>query len=517
MDTEKLKEKILQLAIQGKLVRQNPDDEPASVLLDKIETEKQNLIKEKKIKKQKPIPGILEDEIPFKIPENWVWCRLGDIGEIYNGNSINSKLKEEKYLGVKEGYPYIGTKDVYADSITINYENGVKIPYSELKNFKIANEGSVLICAEGGNAGKKIGFLTENVTFGNKLLNFNGYNNIINRYVYYVFQSLYFYTYFTEYKTGIIGGISINKFKELPIPVPPLSEQKTIVQKLDDLFILMNNMENDKKKLLDVINLTRNKVLKLAVQGKLINQNPDDEPASVLLDKIETEKQNLIKEKKIKKQKPIPGILEDEIPFKIPENWVWCRLGTLVHSFQNGISKRSGKLGQETVVLRLADIKNNRINLEDTRRIVLDDVELNRYSLNTGDILITRVNGSADIVGSFTPVENVQDISYCDHFIRMKLFNEYIYPPYIVLLGKSELVRKKIKNLFITTAGQKTVNQTHISSIPVILPPLEEQQRIVQKVDELMKLCDELEQNIEKSKNYSEMLMQSVLQEAFKN
>lgn len=229
---DKLKKSILQSAIQGKLTEQLATDDNVEDLLQAIKEEKERLIKEKKIKKQKPLPEITEDEIPFTIPENWKWIRINDVSSIYTGNSINAKEKELKYSNVKQGYNYIATKDVDFNNCIL-YENGVKIPFET--NFKIAKKGATLMCIEGGNAGRKVGFLKEDVCFGNKLCSFNPMK-IYDRYIFYVVQAPLFINNFKINMTGIIGGVSINKLKMILIPLPPLAEQKRIVEKLDKLL-----------------------------------------------------------------------------------------------------------------------------------------------------------------------------------------------------------------------------------------------------------------------------------------
>ena len=237
----------------------------------------------------------------------------------------------------------------------------------------------------------------------------------------------------------------------------------------------------------------RELILTLAVQGKLVPQDPKDEPASELLKKIRAEKDRLIAEGKIKRDKPLAEIAEEEKPFGLPASWEPVRLNELLPEFQNGASSRGDVGGKSVTVLRLADIKNRRISLADTRQIPIAERDILKYHLQVGDILITRVNGSADIVGQFNLCETAVDAIYCDHFIRMRVSNQWIEPTYLALVSESSLMRRRVKELFITTAGQKTVNQGHIGSLPFGLPPLAEQSRIVTRVEELMRLCDALE------------------------
>ena len=241
----KLREYILQLAVQGKLVPQDPNDEPASELLKKIKSEKDKLIAEGKIKKEKPLEPISPDDIPFDIPNNWKWVRLIDLGSIFNGNSINESEKKNKYEKISEGYPYLSTKDIGYGDLNINYETGVKIPFNE--SFKIAKSNNILICSEGGSAGKKIALTNQDICFGNKLITLDPIQFVIPMFIFYLYQTPSFFELFKSKMTGIIGGISINEFKSLTIPLPPLEEQKRIVSRVEQLMKLCDELEEKQK------------------------------------------------------------------------------------------------------------------------------------------------------------------------------------------------------------------------------------------------------------------------------
>lgn len=191
--------------------------------------------------------------------QGWEIKKLGEIGNIYNGNSINAEEKKKKYTGVS-GYPYIGTKDIGFDSV-IDYNNGVNIPYNN-NSFKIAHANSVLICMEGGSAGRKIGFVNQDICFGNKLLSITPNADICGKYVFYYLKSNAFIESFKELLTGIIGGVSIGKFKEIPIPVPPLDEQKEIVKKLDSISEKVRKVEENYKKVLEECDKLKQATLK---------------------------------------------------------------------------------------------------------------------------------------------------------------------------------------------------------------------------------------------------------------
>jgi len=245
-----LRKSVLQEAIQGKLVPQDPNDEPALLLINKINEEKKHLVKsgilkakdviESSIfkgddnkyyeKKGKNIIDITE-EIQFDIPSNWIWMRFQDIALIYTGNSISESEKKMRYMQ-SNGIEYIATKDVGFDG-SIDYNNGIHIPDNYQKNFKIAPKDSILLCIEGGSAGRKIAILLKDVCFGNKLCCFSPYNVLYNKYIYYYLQAPQFIGIFHSKRSGIIGGVSINNVKRFLIPIPPFEEQKRIVAKIE--------------------------------------------------------------------------------------------------------------------------------------------------------------------------------------------------------------------------------------------------------------------------------------------
>lgn len=257
MNAQQLKKSILQWAMQGKLIPQNPNDEPASILLTKIQQEKEVLIQQKKIKPTKNPSYIfrgedglfyetinnttksIQNEIPFDIPTSWEWVRLGEVASIYTGNSINENEKKKHFMGINTGRPYIATKDIEFNN-SINYENGVFIPPTYHK-FRVAPQNSVLLCIEGGSAGRKIGLITKEVCFGNKLCCFHS-DFISMLFLFFYLQSPNFTNLFTNKITGIIGGVSLTSLKTILLPIPPLEEQKRIVNILEQVQALCTQL-----------------------------------------------------------------------------------------------------------------------------------------------------------------------------------------------------------------------------------------------------------------------------------
>ncbi|NMM82413.1 hypothetical protein B2J86_15995 [Acidovorax sp. SRB_14] len=360
-----------------------------------------------------------------------------------------------------------------------------------------------------------------------------------------------------QYQEIKAGGSHTNKLNlgdipQLRIPVPPLAEQSRIVTRVAELMRLCDALEAkgrleaaqhaqlvntllgtltasatpeeladnwqrvaqhfdlllDRPEAIDALEQT---LLQLAVRGLLVPQDPTDEPASALLQKIRAKKDRLIAAGKIKRDNPLPPITDEEKAFGLPNQWEWVRLIDLMPEFQNGASSRGDAGGTPITVLRLADIKSKRISLAETRQVPIAPSDIAKYQLAEGDILITRVNGSADIVGQFNLCDRPVEAIYCDHFIRMRIDQRWVEPSFCALLGECALVRNAIKNLFISTAGQKTVNQGHIGSLQLPLPPLAEQSRIVTRVTALRRLCADLRQRLAERQSVQARLAEALL------
>ena len=486
MTAQDLKNSILQLAVQGKLVPQCKDDEPASELVRQI-------IKERNQNDNNHFIGsssVSEEEISFDIPESWILLRLGDFCQICNGNSINATVKQKKYSRQCSGYSYIATKDLGFDHF-IDYDNGIYIPKEET-GFKIAIAGSILLCMEGGSAGKKIGILTRDVCFGNKLCCFTPY--VIDcQYLYYYLQSPMFFSDFLGSMTGLIGGVGSAKLKNLLCPIPPLAEQKRIVEKIEELMPLIEEYGRAEEQLgklnAEFPDKLRKSILQQAVQGKLTERDPANEPASELLKRIKAEKEALIKAGKIKKEKPLPAITNDEKPFDIPETWEWVRLCEVsVGQITYGIIKLGEEDSEGVKVLRCSDIKKGYIVTSSIRTVkkALSE-EYARTILNGGEIVINvrgTLGGCAivpiELKGynvarevAVIPVSKLILNKYLMHLLLSPIFDSYL-----------------LENL--RGVAYKGLNIELLSSFIIPLPPIAEQKRIVKRVEELLALCDEL-------------------------
>ena len=488
MTAQDLKNSILQLAVQGKLVPQCKEDEPASELTRQI-IERRNQVEKNHIK---TLSSISEEEISFDIPESWIWLRLGDFCQVYNGNSINSTVKQEKYSQKCDGHCFIATKDVGFDHI-IDYENGIYIPKEET-NFKVANAGSILLCMEGGSAGKKIGVLDRDVCFGNKLCCFTPYI-IENQYLYYYLQSPVFFSSFFDSMTGLIGGVGSAKLKNLICPIPPIEEQKRIVAKIEELMPLIEEYGKAEEQLTklnaEFPDKLRKSILQQAVQGKLTERDPADEPASELLKRIKTEKEALIKSGKIKKEKPLPPISDDEKPFDIPDTWEWVRLSEICN-ISDGTHQTPNYVEHGMPFISAQNIKPYRFMPEKHRDVSYEDyLEYNKtIAPAKGDILMARVGAG---IGEAAIIDQDFEFSIYVSLTLIKAYSSDIDMQYLLHVLNSPIGRKLAeKKTLGKGASQGNLNLIFIREFVLPIPPLAEQKRIVKRVDELLALCDEL-------------------------
>ena len=433
----------------------------------------------------------IDDEIPFELPDGWAWTRLSAVCEMYTGDSINETEKKKKYMGHTDGRFYIGTKDVGFDHV-ITYDNGVRIPYEEESKFRIAPSLSTLLCVEGGSAGRKIAMLNQAVCFGNKLCCFVPHS-IDETYLYYYLQSPSFISVFKSNTTGIIGGVSINTLKGLLFAIPPLSEQHRIVQKLLLLspYIAEYNEYEQAESLLneELPTMIRKSILQYAIQGKLVPQDPSDEPASVLLERIrnEREKANGGKKSKAKTESYIfknsddnsyyenYEKIDDLLPFEIPDTWRWCRLGELI-DFSKNKSVSASDIAPDAWILDLEDIEKDSGKILVKKRKKDLTVKSDKHEFNVGNVLYSKLRPYLN------KVVIADEQGYCTSEILAFDFGEilaeyaqiYLMSPYFVDYAMSDAYGVKMPRV-----GSA---QGNAAFMPI--PPIKEQERIVSAVKE---------------------------------
>ena len=463
MTPQELKNSILQLAIQGKLVPQRPEESNAEDLYKQIQAEKQKLIKEGKIKKEKSLPPITSDEKPFEIPGNWKWVRLGEIG--YSNIGLTYSPKDICDSGI------LVLRSCNIKNSNMNYDDIIKVKMNIPKN-KMCKKGDILICARNGSkrlVGKAAVIDRAGMSFGAFMAIFRSQ---CNEYILNVINSSYFRNIFLEDSgTTTINQITQNMLKNFLTPLPPLAEQKRIVAKIKELLPYVERYETAYNKLQQLNKRfpgdLQKSVLQLAIQGRLVPQHPEEGNAEDLYKQIQAEKQKLIKEGKIKKEKPLPPITDDEKPFEIPKSWKWVRLGEVLSiSSGDGLTlKEMDKTGIYPVY------GGNGITGYH-----------NSFNINKKTLIIGRVGfycGSTHIThGKAWITDNAFITTFNENKIEimwLKFFIDYLNP------------KKKA-----SSTAQPVISGKLIYPMLMPLPPLAEQKRIVAKIEELLPLCDKL-------------------------
>ncbi len=461
---------------------------PASELLKHIQAEKERLIKEKAIKKSKPLPPITEEEKPYELPKEWEWVRLGEIISVSSGKNLISKKMIDDGI-----YPVYGG-------------NGVTGYYN---NFNVSID-TIIIGRVGFYCGsvhktKKEAWITDNAL----IVSFNEFY-INTDYLYWLLKVSNLRKVSNSTAQPVISGQGIYS---LIVPFPPLYIQDEIVQKLEQLSETKDSLLSHAESQLNYTKKMREALLQEAIRGELVPQDENDEPASILLEKIKAEKERLIKEKVIKKQKELPPITDEEKPYDLPEGWEWVRLGDIGAIIGGGTPKTNISeywTDDENGIpwLTPADLSgyNNMYISKGSRMIT--NLGLQKSStqlLPKGSVIFSsRAPIGYTVIADNDICTNQGFKSTIPYLMNM---NKYIY---WVLKA---LVPRISENASGTTFKEISGSQLSIEIIP--LPPLAEQDRIVKKLDELMANCNQLEVKAEEMKNYTSKLFEANLKEAF--
>jgi type I restriction enzyme, S subunit len=546
----RLRRFILALAVRGKLVPQDPKDEPAFKLLESIE--KKNKINRDGLKRKPSLPAVDEVSAPFALPSGWAWSRFTDLGIFGRGRSKH-RPRNDSCLFEGGTHPLVQTGDVArANGLIQTFTN----EYNDEGLAQSAKWPKGTLCITIAANIADSGILDFDACFPDSVVGFIPDS---------VFPHARYFEYFMRtVKTQLLEfapataqkNINLSILNELIIPLPPLAEQQRIVAKVDELMVLCDELEAAHAKRerrrdrlvaasLNSLNngasadefrqnasfclnhlprLTtrpehmqqlRQTILNLAVRGKLVPQDPKDEPAPVFLASIGNGKRNLAGEKIIFKSKSSPDIQQKNHPYEIPETWQWVRLGELTVKMTNGIYKPASFYADEGVLcLRMYNIRDGKINFESPKRVLVDDAELKTYELQPGDLLVNRVN-SRELVGKAAVIpKTLEKLIFESKNIRVRFINSDQLPKYCSLLFQTAFYRNIIEGYSKQACGQATVSQPQLAVLPVPLPPLAEQERIVAKVDELMAVCAELEARINASVAGRGRLLEAALHEA---
>ncbi|SEN12902.1 type I restriction enzyme, S subunit [Prevotella sp. ne3005] len=473
MNAQQLKNAILQEAIEGRLIPQDPNDEPASILLERIRKEKERLVKEGKLKKKDlEVKPISEDEIPFEIPESWEWVRLSNLIQLLSGQDF----PPEKYNSEKKGTPYItGASNISNGRLHINR-------WTETPSV-IGIEGDLLIVCKGSGVGKMCICDIPKIHIARQIQIIRPLSStVLIDYVRIVvnanMQSI------VSKAQGVIPGISREDVLDLNVPFPPYAEQKRIVAKIEELLPKVEKYgktQDELNKLNEELpERLKKSILQEAIEGRLVPQDPNDEPASVLLQKIREEKQQLVKAGKLKKKDLIETpISEDEIPFAIPDSWEWCNLFDCVDILY-GYPFDSTAFNENSLGFPLIRIRD--IIPSSTKTYTTEKAE-ERYVIKKGDMLV-------GMDGNFNVCFWKSDNAYlnqrvCKITAKESILNQkylYYYLPY-----ELEEIFKTVS--YVTV---KHLSDKHFRTMRIPLPPLAEQKRIVAKLEQLLGEIDKL-------------------------
>ena len=486
MTPEQLKASILQYAIQGKLVEQRPEEGTGEELYRQIQAEKRRLIKAGKIKKDKPLPEIAEDEIPFDIPESWRWCYVGDLflhntGKAQNSSgSANGKIKK-----------FITTSNLYWGEFDFTKVKEMPFTDAELERCT-AKKGDLLVC-EGGDCGRSaVWDYDEEVCIQNHVHRLRPYRDMNIYYFYYLFY-LYKHTGRLRGKGVAIQGLSNEAIHKVVLPLAPLEEQHRIVAKIEELLPYVDRYATAYEKL-EQFNAKfpedmKKSILQYAIQGKLVEQRPEEGTGEELYQQIQTEKQRLIKEGKIKKEKPLPEIAEDEIPFDIPESWKWVRLSNIAESIVDCPHSTPKYLDMETEYCTIdTNCIDEKGDITKWRYVDADTytARIARLTPQKDDIVYTREGSICR--AAILP----EDPKVClgQRVMLIRSANG-VFPQFIRRLLMSPMVIRKLTEQQ-KGIGAKHVNVSDVCNLILPLPPLAEQERIVAKLEEILPLCERL-------------------------
>mgnify|MGYP002751111255 FL=1 len=491
MNAQDLKNSILQLAVQGKLVEQRAEEGTARELLEQIKLEKDQLIKDKKIKKSKPLPEITEEEIPFEIPEPWEWVRVGEVGS-WSAGATPSRQHPEYYEG---NIPWLKTGDLN-DGYIVDIPEFVGEIALEKTSLRLNPVGSVLMAMYGATIGK-LGILEIEATTNQACCACIPYSCVMNKYLFYYLMSQR-RNYIKMGAGGAQPNISKEKIVISLIPLPPLEEQHRIVAKIEEILPYIDQYDKAYTKL-ETFNKKfpedmKKSILQMAMQGKLVDQRLEEGTAGELYDQIVAEKAQLIKDGKIKKEKPLPEITEDEIPFEIPSSWRWVRLGEIT-ILQNG--DRSSKYPVESDYVEngipffgAKDMGEKYLSYDNVRYISQEKFNaLGNGKLKDEDF-VCLLRGSVGKVAIFKSDETHDTGFICAQMVILssicKDSVEYLYS-----VLKSPYYFEIIK-LKTTGTAVKQLPAKELGNVIMPLPPLEEQKRIVAKIEELLPYCNQL-------------------------
>lgn len=515
MDTKALRQKILDLAIRGKLVSQDPNDEPAEVLLERIREQKQQMLKEGKLKKkdikndtiifkgednlhyeklQDGTVKCIEDEIPFEVPEGWCWARF--LAITINRDSERKPISASQRTDVEKIYDYYGASGKI-DKID-------KYIFDE-KLLLIGEDGANLVTRS-----KPIAFFAEGKYW------VNNHAHCIDSPDKSILQFICFFINAINLEKYVTGSaqpkMTQDNMNSILVALPPYKEQQLISQQLDIIWASIDKIEFEKENVLKLVDNAKSKILDLAIRGKLVSQDSNDEPASVLLERIRAEKEELIKQGKIKCDKKesvifkgddnsyyervgdIISNIDDEIPFEVPQNWEWSRLQTICYPITDGTHKTPTYSDSGYIFLSAKNITTGKINWNDIMYIPksLHDELYSRVSPKMNDILLAK-NGTTGVAAI---VDRECEFDIYVTLALLRVINNNISSQYLLKIIASNTIQDYFKSS-LKGIGVPNLHLEHIRTTLIPIPPINEQNKIVEKIYQYYSLLDSIVQNIE--------------------
>jgi len=475
MDTKKLRQKILDLAIRGKLVPQDPNDEPASVLLERIREEKERLIKEGKIKRSKKTASsdtYHYENVPFEVPEGWVWCKLENITVLIEDCPHTTAKDEGK------GYPLVRTPNIGEGQLLLDGVHRVSKEVYDKRNVRAVPQVDDIIYAREAPAGN-VAVIRENeqVCLGQRTVLIRPMNTLIDSvWLTYTMLAPYSKNHLTSKATGsTVTHVNMASIRPFDLPLPPLSEQHRIVAEIKRWFALIDQIEQGKADLQTIIKQTKSKILGLAIHGKLVPQAPNDEPAIELLKRINPD------------FTPCDNGHSGKLPYKIPKTWIWCSHNSIL-DISGG--SQPAKSYFETIpkpnCIRLYQIRD----YGESPVPVYIPINLASKQTKKGDILLARYGGSLGKV--FYAEQGAYNVAMAKVIFK---FENLIYKEFAYYYYLSDLYQGKLKE--ISRTAQTGFNITDFNDMYFPLPPINEQQRIVQKMEKLFSSLDDIQKNLE--------------------
>lgn len=533
MDTKALRQKILDLAIRGKLVPQDPNDEPAEVLLERIREQKQQMLKEGKLKKkdikndtiifkgednlhyekfQDGTVKCIEDEIPFEVPEGWAWCRLLPLTiKIGAGSTPTGGAAVYSTSGIK----FIRSQNVYDDGLVLTDVAYISEEINQKKSGSIVKPKDILLNITGGSIGR-CALVPDDFDIANvnqHVIIIRLVNPELRKYLHDVITSLYIQEQILSRQVGSgRGGLSAETLSTFLIPLPPMNEQVSIIKKLQDCISYTLTIADAQRSVSDLVSATKSKILDLAIRGKLVPPDPNDEPASVLLERIRAEKEELIKQGKIKRDKKesiifrgddnsyyervgdIISNIDDEIPFELPQNWEWSRLQTICYPITDGTHKTPTYSDSGYIFLSAKNITTGKINWNDIMYIPksLHDELYSRVSPKMNDILLAK-NGTTGVAAI---VDRECEFDIYVTLALLRVVNNNISSQYLLKIIASDTIQDYFKSS-LKGIGVPNLHLEHIRTTLIPIPPINEQNKIAERIYQYYSLLDSIVQNIE--------------------